>query len=80
VRHNAVRHGLLAKQISFRYGEVRQQEFKQFLDELEQDLKPIGMIEKISGLPPLRIRIGVYLNLKQRSLVSCRQFCGMKPG
>jgi hypothetical protein len=47
VRHNAIRHGLLAKQILFRHGEVRQQEFKQFLDELEHDLKPIGLIERM---------------------------------
>ncbi len=47
VRHNAVRHGLLAKQILFRHGEVRQQESKQFLDELELDLKPIGFIERM---------------------------------
>lgn len=47
VRHNAIRHGLLAKQILLRHGEVRQEEFKQFLDELEHDLKPIGFIERM---------------------------------
>ena len=44
-RYNAVRHGLLARQILFRHDEVRQQEFRDFLDGLEHDLLPVGPIE-----------------------------------
>jgi hypothetical protein len=47
VRYNAVKHGLLAKQILFRHDKVRQEEFNDFLDELECDLIPVGPIERM---------------------------------
>jgi hypothetical protein len=47
VRYNAVKHGLLAKQILFRHDKVRQEEFNDFLDELECDLMPVGPVERM---------------------------------
>lgn len=47
MRYNAVKHGLLARQILFRHDEARQREFKKFLDDLEHDLMPIGPIERM---------------------------------
>ena len=46
VRHNAVKHGLLAKQIIFRTEEEKS-EFKVFVDALEQEFKPEGMLERM---------------------------------
>jgi hypothetical protein len=47
VRHNAVRHGLLAKQVLFRQHETERNEFKHLLNDLERDYMPAGVVEKM---------------------------------
>ena len=47
MRHNAVKHGLLAKQILFRTPGSGKEAFQKLLDDLERDYVPVGAVEKM---------------------------------
>ncbi len=47
MRHNAARHGLLAKQILFRHHETERNEYKNLLNSLERDYMPVGLVERM---------------------------------
>ena len=49
VRHNAIKHGLLAQEVVIESGELKESraEFDEFLSGLHEDLEPVGMLEEM---------------------------------
>ncbi len=49
VRHNALKHGLLAKEVIIDFAEFKEDraEFDEFFSRLHQDLQPVGMLEEM---------------------------------
>src|SRR5207248_10792324 len=66
-RRNALKHGILAKVISFR-SEEEEAEFRNFFDELQRNQKPRDMLElmQLEDLATNRVRLARALRLEQR--------------